>query len=436
MIYRLALGVIALWFSAMARAELMIEITQGMDNPTPIAIVPFAGTQGQRENIPDIVSADLQRSGFFRPIPKSDMLSLPQREQDIFYRDWRILGAEFLVIGNLQRAASATGAATNADQYVLEYALYDVLGQRRVFRQVASGSTAQLRDMAHKVSDAVYQAITGIRGAFSTKILYIEDLKRDGAGRYRLMTADADGARERVLYTSSEPLLSPAWSSDMKQVAYVSFETSRPAIFRQNLITGVREQLTDFQGLNGAPAWSPDNSKLALVLSKDGNPEIYTLDIASRKLTRITRHFAIDTEPNWTADGKGLIFTSNRGGNPQIYQIGLETGRVERLTFEGDYNARARVSPDGKSLVMVHRYKGVFHIAWQDIASGDMRILTETWLDESPSIAPNGAMLLYATQHNNKGVLAAVSMDAGVKFRLPSKQGDVREPAWSPFVGE
>ncbi len=432
MIKKLALCFVALSFSVFARAELMIEITQGMDNPTPIAIVPFAGARGLPENVSKIVSDDLLRSGFFRPVPPSDMLSLPQREQDIFYRDWRVLGTEFLVIGNIQRGRSTA----NPDQFVLEFALYDVFGQRRVLRQVLTGGEKELRDMAHAISDAVYEAITGIRGAFSTKILYIEDMNKPGSARYRLVVADADGARPKVIFTSSEPLLSPSWSSDMKQVAYVSFETSRPAIFRHNLVTGVREQLTDFQGLNGAPAWSPDNSKLALVLSKDGDPEIYTLEIATRKLTRITRHFAIDTEPNWTADGKGLIFTSNRGGNPQIYQIGLESGRIERLTFEGDYNARPRVSPDGKSLVMVHRYKGVFHIAWQDIASGDMRILTETWLDESPSIAPNGAMLLYATQYKGKGVLAAVSMDAGVKFKLPSKQGDVREPAWSPFISE
>ena len=434
MIKKLAIVAIALCFSALARAELLIEITQGMDNPTPIAIVPFSGGAGLPENIPNIISADLLRSGFFQPIPPKDMLSLPQREKDIFYRDWRVLGAEFLVIGSIQRGTA--GADSNAPQFVLEYALYDVLAQRRLLRKVFTGGESKLRDLAHAVSDSVYETITGIRGAFSTKILYIEDLNKPGPGRYRLVRADVDGARPKVVFTSSEPLLSPTWSSDMKQVAYVSFETTRPAIFRQNLITGVREQLTNFKGLNGAPSWSPDNTKLALVLSKDGNPEIYILDIASRKLTRVTRHFAIDTEPNWTADGKGIIFTSNRGGNPQIYQIGLESGRIERLTFEGDYNARPRVSPDGKSLVMVHRYKGVFHIALQDIASGDMRILTETWLDESPSIAPNGAMLLYATQHNNKGVLAAVSMDAGVKFRLPSKQGDVREPAWSPFVGE
>jgi len=403
-------------------AQLTIEITQGVNDPIPIALVPFGGDSSSA-SLTGIVAADLQRSGLFRPIPRTDMLSLPTKESDIYFRDWRILGANYMLIGELQN---------NVDTYALTYELFDVLSQRNVFRKSISADQYSLRDIAHAVSDEVYQAITGIRGAFSTKILYIEDLRR-GPKRYRIVKADADGARPQILFSSSQPLMSPSWSHDLKQVAYVSFETRRPAIFRHNVLTNQREQLTNFKGLNGAPSWSPDSSKIALVLSKDGNPEIYTLDMASRKLTRITRHFAIDTEPNWTADGKGIIFTSNRGGSPQIYQVGLASRRIERLTFEGDYNARPRVSPDGKSLVMVHREKGVYHIAWQDIASGDMRILTETWLDESPSIAPNGAMLLYATQYKNKGVLAAVSMDAGVKFRLPSKQGDVREPAWSPF---
>jgi len=412
-------------FARPAWAGLTIEITSGMDNPTPIAIVPFAGSNGLPEDIQAIVVADLQRSGFFRPIPKTDMIAMPKSESEVFYRDWRMLGASYLVIGHM---------VNTGGQFQAQFELYDVLSQRKVFQKQVAGTAAQLRDIAHAVSDAVYEAVTGIRGAFSTKILYIEDLRREGPGRYRLVYADADGARDRVLFSSSEPLLSPAWSSDLSRVAYVSFETSRPAIFIQELATGKRMQMTNFEGLNGAPAWSPDNRSLALVLSKDGNPEIYTLEIATRKLQRITNHFSIDTEPNWTADGKSLVFTSNRGGSPQIYQVGLINGRVERLTFDGDYNARPRLSPDGKSLVVVHRQDGIFHIAWQDLKTGNMRVLTETWLDESPSIAPNGAMLLYATQHQKKGVLAAVSMDAGVKFRLPSKQGDVREPAWSPFA--
>lgn len=405
-------------------AELTIEITQGINDPTPIAISLFEG-EDPSARLSAIIAADLQRSGLFRSIPPGDMLAWPSREQDIFYRDWRSLGAQYLVIGQVQTSPAAIS---------LSFGLYDVLNQRRIVQSTLTGQPSALRDIAHRAADKIYETITGIPGAFATQILYIEDLGRRYTQRYRLMLADADGARERVLFQSREPLLSPSWSADKRFVAYVSFETSRPAIFIQNPSTGERRQVTNFKGLNGAPAWSPDGKKLALVLSKDGNPEIYTLDLASSQLTRITRHFGIDTEPNWTEKGDGIIFTSNRGGNPQIYQVTLSSGRVERLTFEGDYNARPRISPDGKSLVMVHRRQGQFHIAWQNIASGDMRILTETWLDESPSIAPNGAMLLYATKYEGKGVLAAVSMDAGIKYRLPSKKGDVREPAWSPFT--
>jgi TolB protein len=422
---RLLLALMFALAAVCAQAQLTIEITEGVDNPTPIAIVPFGNAGGLPEDLQQIVAADLQRSGLFRPIPPQDMLSFPRSQTDLHYRDWRVLGASYVVIGSLSQTEQG---------YTLRYELYDVLSQNRLLSRTVSGGSQSLRDMAHRVSDAVFEAITGIKGIFSTKLLYVEDLGRPGEGRYRLMQADADGARTQLVFASSQPILSPAWSNDMTQVAYVSFETTRPAIFRQNLVTGAREQLTDFRGLNGAPSWSPDDQKMAMVLSKDGNPEIYVLDLASKRLTRVTNHFAIDTEPNWTADGKSIIFTSNRGASPQIYQVGLANGRVERLTFEGNYNARARISPDGKSIVMIHRQSDTFHIAWQDLATGNMRILTETWLDESPSIAPNGAMLIYATQHDNKGVLAVVSMDAGVKFRLPSQQGDVREPSWSPFV--
>ncbi|WP_341806390.1 Tol-Pal system beta propeller repeat protein TolB [Pseudomaricurvus alcaniphilus] len=416
-------GVLVLLVWSSARAELTIEITQGLDNPTPIAIVPFGwGGAPLAEDVSAIVEADLRRSGQFRPLPTSDMLSLPRSSGEVFYRDWSILGTEYLLIGNM--TAAPAGALK------LEFELYDIPSRKPVFKREVTGNASQLRDMAHLVSDAVYEAITNIRGAFSTKIIYVEAF---GTERFRLMLADADGARERVLLTSKQPIMSPAWSPDGKEVAYVSFETTRPAIFRQVIATAERQQLTNFQGLNGAPAWSPDGKKLAMVLSKDGNPEIYVLEIATGVFTRITRHFAIDTEPNWTSDGKSLVFTSDRGGKPQIYQVALASGRVERLTFEGDYNARARLSPDGKTLVMVHRHRGVFHIATQDLVRGDIRVLTQTTLDESPSIAPNGAMLLYATKYGDKGILAAVSLDAGVKFRLPSRQGDVREPSWSPY---
>ncbi len=426
---RLILGLLVI-FSLSARAELTIEITQGVDNPTAIAVVPFTwqGQGGQPEDVAQVVAADLLRSGQFQPLPRADMLSFPRRQQDVYYRDWRILGSEYLLLGNLLQRDG---------RLVANFELYDILSQRQLLAEELSAGLNDGRDLAHAVSDRVYEAITGIRGAFATKIVYVEALKNSaGQDLYRLMLADADGARERLLLESVQPILSPSWSPDGRQVAYVSFETGRPAIFSQELATAKRQQLTNFKGLNGAPVWSPDGKKLALVLSKDGNPEIYTLDLASRRLTRVTHHFAIDTEPNWTLDGNGIIFTSNRGAKPQIYQVTLASGRVERLTFDGDYNARPRASPDGKYLIMVHRHKGVFHIAAQDLHSGTLRILTETHLDESPSIAPNGAMLMYATRHNGKGILAAVSLDAGVKFRLPSKQGDAREPAWSPFMGQ
>ncbi len=421
-----------LMFSLGAQAQLTIEITRGVDNPTRIAVAPLEIIGGPTlpEDIGSVIEANLRRSGQFAPIEREDMLSYPHREQDVHFRDWRAVDAEYLVVGRVENLAGL---------YQVHYDLYDVLNQRKILsKQVVEGSERQLRDIAHTISDRIYESLTGIPGAFATEVLYVEVLRNrlaDGGfdETFRLMRSDADGGRPTMLLESSEPILSPVWSPDGRRIAYVSFETTRPAIFVQDIATGEREQLTDFQGLNGAPAWSPDGDKLALTLSKDGNPEIYTLDIESGNFTRMTQHFAIDTEPSWTADGKGIIFTSNRGGKPQIYQVTLANGRVERLTFEGDYNARGRISPDGRTMVMVHQRNGVFHIAAQDLETGTLRILTETHLDESPSIAPNGAMLMYATKRNDKGVLAVVSLDAGTRYFLPSEQGDVREPAWSPY---
>ena len=409
-------------------AQLTIEITKGLDNPTSIAIVPFGwyGAGLPKEDVSAIIEADLQRTGQFAPVAREDMLGRPQERNEVYYRDWSALDVDYLLVGKL---------TSTADGLMARYQLFDINAQKMVLEGRQPGRVDTLRDIAHGVSDRVYEKLTGIRGAFSTKILYVSAIKRDVAEyTYRLLQADVDGARERVVFESDAPILTPSWAPDGETIAYVSFETSRPAIFMHNLRTGVRTQLTNFKGLNGAPAWSPDGRQLAMVLSKDGSPDIYVMDVASRKLQRVTRHFAIDTEPSWMPDGKSIIFTSDRGGKPQIYQVTLANGYEERVTFEGRYNARARVVPDGSGIIMVHQSTDDYHIALMDIERGSMQILTETALDESPSISPNGAMLLYATKYRGKGILAAVSLDGGVKFRLPSRFGEVREPAWSPYL--
>ena len=415
---------LALAYPVATTASLTIEITKGVDNPTKIGISPI--TQDGAilpEDIGDIIEENLRRSGLFGPIPRKDMLSFPRSVKEVYARDWLILGVEYLLVGN---------ALLHNGVYQITFSLIEVHSSRVAFTKVAKGSIGQLRDLAHHISDEVYLAVTGIPGAFSTRIAYVTAVALNGKTRFKLMVADVDGAREKLLLESSHPIMSPSWSPDAKELVYVSFETGRPAIFRQKLSNANREQLTNFKGLNGAPSWSPDGRKLALVLSKDGNPEIYTFDLRSHKFARHTNHFAIDTEPCWSPDSKFLIFTSDRGGSPQVYKLELKTGKVNRLTFHGAYNARPRLAADGRTLVMIHKSEKQFHIATQDLVTGDLRVLTNTSLDESPTVAPNSAMLLYATKKNNKGVLAAVSLDAGVKFFLPSRQGDVREPAWSP----
>lgn len=412
-----------------SHAELTIEITQGVDNPTRIAVVPFGwnGSGTLPEDIGSIVSADLMRSGQFVALDRTNMLSLPSQRKEVYFRDWRVLEQEYLLIGEVTQASPTSG-------YQVKYELYDVYKQSRVYGEMVMGGKTKLRDVAHRISDQIYEKLTGVQGSFSTRILYVTvNRLADGKDVFQLQLADADGYRAQTILESSEPILSPDWAPDGKKIAYVSFETRRPAIYIQDLLTGQREKVPSYRGLNSSPAWSPDGKKLAMVLSRDGNPEIYLMDMQTRQLKRLTRHFGIDTEPSWAPDGKSLVFTSSRGGRPQIYRLTLANNSIKRLTFEGDYNARGRLSGDGRYLLMVHRRKGVFHIAVKDLQRDDLRILTQTKLDESPSIAPNGSMVIYATNYDNKGILAAVSIDGRVKFRLPSKFGEVREPSWSPF---
>jgi len=427
--YRILL-LCCLFFPAVVHAQLNIVITQGIDNPVPVAIVPFEweGFGVLSDNIDEVISNNLRNTGEFAPVDPANMLSQPHEQAEVYFRDWRFLGSDYLLVGKISRNE-------NSQLIQVQYEFFDVLREQRLFGEVITGNESQLRDIGHKISDLVFEEITGVRGAFSTKILYVtEDRARQFP--YRLEMADSDGGRPRILWEGEEPIMSPAWSPDGSQIAYVSFETGRSQIFIQNISTGVREQLTDFTGINSSPVFSPDGNRLAMVSSKDGNPDIYLLDLRTRDIQRITNHFAIDTEPSWTPDGSSLIFTSERSNTPQIYQVDLETRWEERLTFEGNYNARARMLSDGNNMILVHRFNNNddFHISVLNLERGTIRILTETALDESPSIAPNASMVIYASKSGDRGILNAVSIDGRVKFQIPSAQGNVREPAWSPFL--
>ena len=405
-----------------------IIIDQGQDDPVRIAVVPFKMDSGLSDqiNLSEIIAFDLVRSGQFQPLPTANMLSYPSNAGGVFFRDWRILKTDYLLIGNASLSID--------DKVSVLFELYDVINERKIETRRFSVDLVHWRDVAHKVSDLVYERVTGIRGAFSTQIMYVL-AKNSGTSKatYSLQIADSDGERTRTLIESAEPILSASWSPDGNRVAYVTFETGRPSIVIEEVDGSDRKRITNFRGINGSPVFSPDGGSLALVLSRDGDPEIFIMDLETKVLRRVTRHHAIDTEPSWSPDGKSIIFTSDRGGRPQIYRVELATNFIERLTFVGDYNARARLLPDGRHLVFVHRKDGVFHIAWQDLERDNLQVLTETALDESPSLAPNGTMLIYATQNQGRGILAVVSIDGRVKYRLPSSLGDVREPAWSPF---
>ena len=420
------LGILCL-LSPVAWSELRIEVTQGVDNAVRIAVVPFDVKGGRgwlTEDTAEVVTSDLRLSGRFDTLPVSQMLSMPHKSSQVFYRDWRLLKVECLVIGTVER---------NGDQLRVHYELFNVPKQTIELSESIVGGRDELRDMAHHISDVVFETLTGIAGSFSTQIMYITASGPLLDQTFRLNIADADGHNVRTVLESKEPMLSPTWAPDGNRIAYVSFEEdSRPSIYIQDLEKRTRQVITRFPGLNGAPAFSPDGKQLALVLSKSGSPDIWIYDLQTRRLRQVTRHYGIDTEPSWTADGKSIVFTSDRGGKPQIYRISLADLRIERLTFEGDYNARASLLADGSGLVMVHRRDGVFHISLLELERGRLSVLTETSLDESPSIAPNGSMLIYATRYGGQGILAAVSIDGGVKFNLPSSEGDVREPAWSP----
>ena len=420
---------VAAFLANAANAVIEFKITKSTEAKQLIAIVPF-GWQHSGEPLPAgiaaIVADDLARSGLFEPIPFDSLPSRPFQHAQINFKDWRLLGPGNLVIGNVTPSLDG--------EYVVEFQLYDVLRSKQVVGFQLTASKQAMRRVAHKIADQIYKKLTGIPGAFDTKVAYVTEVRNaDGEARYALNVADVDGHNERVILDSARPVMSPSWSPDGKKLAYVSFESDQPRIFIQEIATGERELIASFPGINGAPAFSPDGRRLAMTLSKDGNPEIYVMELQTRRLRRITRNVAIDTEPSWSPDGQSLVFTSDRGGKPQIYRTAVEGGRPERITFEGSYNARPVYSPDGTKLALVHRDGGRYRIGLLDLENGALQVLTESDLDESPSFAPNGSMILYATTDGAGSGLAAVSPDGRMQQRLAVQTGRVREPAWSPF---
>ncbi|HLF12152.1 MAG TPA: Tol-Pal system beta propeller repeat protein TolB [Gammaproteobacteria bacterium] len=428
-----AVGLIALLSSALgnpANAQLNIEIRRSAERPVPMAIVPF-GWQGAGAapfDLASVITADLRNSGRFAPIPVSDMVSRPTQPAQVNFQNWRILDVDMLVIGQLTE--------DSPDRYTAVFQLFDVLRGEQLLGFRLTAGRADLRATAHRIADMIFEKLTGIPGVFGTQIAYVSEERRpDNTRRFRLIVADADGENARVIADSPQPLMSPAWSPDSRRLAYVSFEGDQSAVYVQTLRTGTRDRVSGRAGVNGSPAFSPDGRQLALTLSRDqGNLDIYTLDLATQVLRQLTNDAAIDTEAVWSPDGQTIYFTSDRAGGPQIYRIAATPGgRPQRVTFEGTYNARARVSPDGKKLAVVYLDRDAYRIAVVDPMSGITQVLSNGRLDESPSFAPNGAQIIYATREGGRGVLAAVSTDGWIRQEIASVAGDVREPVWSPY---
>ncbi len=412
-----------------ARAELVIDV-QGIAQPTPVAIVPF-GWEGRTPNMPldvaEVINSDLERSGRFAPIDEMKMLQKPTDGADVDFQDWSFVGVEAVVVGKVIQ--------TGDNAYTLQFQLFDVFGRKQLVGYRMPASRGTMRGAAHRAADMIYEKLTGIKGVFGTKVAYVTATRQGDSREYSLIVSDQDGENEYTIMESKDPIMSPAWSPDSRQLAYVSFEGSKSSIFVQTLRTGNRFKVSSKPGINGAPAFSPDGRKLVVTLGGvEGNLDIYVLDITSRQTRRLTTHRAIDTEGTWSPDGRYIFFTSDRSGGPQVYRVAANGGTPERITFEGGYNARPRLSPDGTRLAMVHNDRGNYRIAVMNLARKDLLVLSTGRQDESPSFAPNSDILIYATRQGRNGVLETVSADGLIRQKMASGQGgDVREPVWSPF---
>ncbi|OGT04238.1 MAG: Tol-Pal system beta propeller repeat protein TolB [Gallionellales bacterium RBG_16_57_15] len=411
-------GLLLLAQASMANAVLTIEIIGAGEHQIPVSIVPFGGDDKIAQSINEVVTGDLQRSGLFRlvdPTGKS-----PHVPAEVSYPDWEVRGAEALAIGTV----AAQGGRIEA-----RFRLLDVVKQTELIGQAVSASENQIRAIGHRIADLIYEKLTGDKGVFSTRIAYVNRQEK----KFSLIVADSDGYNEQVVLAQNEPVMSPAWSPDGSHLAYVSFETGHAVVYVQSLYTNQRVVLANFRGSNSAPAWSPDGKQMALVLTRDGSSQIYLARPDGSDIRRITFSGAIDTEPNFSPDGQYLLFTSDRGGSPQIYRMPVKGGSTERLTFGEGANFSPRHSPDGKSFVFAHRNKSKFHIAMQDFQTGQMSLLTEGGWEKKPSFAPNGKLILFASEGRGRGILATVSSDGRVKQHMFTQSGDAREPVWGPY---
>lgn len=411
-------AVLGAWLPAWG--QMKVEISGVGASQYPIAVAGFQGENGLSQNLSAIVRADLDRSGLFKMVDHGGQVL--SETSPVNLPDWKARGADALAVGSVQRLADG--------RYDVRYRLYDSLKQAEMDSQALAGTDGELRLIAHKIADRIYEKITGDRGVFATRIAYVQ---KQGP-TYELIVDDADGQNKRIAMRSREPIISPKWSPDGTRIAYVSFESKKPVVYVHTIATGQRVPVANYKGNNSAPAWSPDGRTLAVVLSRDGIAQIYTMNADGSGLRRLTNSGAIDTEPTYSPDGQSIYFTSDRGGGPQIYRMSASGGDASRVTFKGDYNISPRVSADGKNLVYVARRGGKFQIATLDLASGNELILTETGREESPAIAPNGKIVLYATQERGRGILAARSIDGRTGYTLTEASGEIREPTWGPYA--
>ncbi len=402
-----------------AMAQFRVEISGVGGTQLPIAIAKFKDEDKAPQPVSAIIRADLERSGLFRSVNAPEVLDETAQPT---MTDWRARGADALLTGSASRLADG--------RFDVRFRLWDVVKGQPLLAQSTAVPAADLRLAAHRIADSVYEKLTGDKGVFSTRIAYVTK----AGNRFTLRIADADGEGGQIALTSPEPIISPSWSADGRELAYVSFESQKAVVWAQDVASGKRRAVANFRGSNSAPAWSPDGKQMAVTLSRDGGSQLYLMDRSGENLRRLTTSNAIDTEPVFSPDGRSLYFVSDRGGGPQIYRMPAAGGAAERVTFTGGYNISPALSPDGRNLAYISRQGGAYRLVMQELGgSATPRNLTETGNDERPSFAPNGRLIVYATQAQGRDVLMTTTLDGKIKTSLAVSQTDVREPVWGPF---